>query len=191
MKEVKLRKRGQLDCLSDICSEMLGLYRINAWVRGCRFSISAKVKSPSLMELGRGTVVQSGAILHCGGKEWCNRSGIIQIGDYVNIGPYCIIYGSGGVLIEDYTHLGPNVKIISQGGLHNSNRLRKVPDFRLAPISIGAGSWIGAGTVIVAGATVGRCATIAPNSVVTGSVPDYCVAGGNPLRVFFRNPSLS
>lgn len=191
MIEPTIKKRSELDRLADIFSEIFGLYRIAAWLRGCTFSISATVKSPSLLKLGKGVVIQSGTILHCGGKAWCDYSGSVQIGDYVNIGPYCVIYGAGGVAIEEYVHLGPSVKLISQGGLHDANRLRKVPSFRLAPITIGAGSWIGAGAVIVAGVSVGRCVTVAPNSMITDSVPDYCMVAGNPGRILIKNPPIN
>ena len=54
------------------------------------------------------------------------------------------------------------------------------------PVSIGDGSWIGHGTVVLPGATIGRHVTIGANSVVTGTIPDFCVAVGNPARVIKR-----
>ena len=51
------------------------------------------------------------------------------------------------------------------------------------PVRIGAGSWLGHGTVVLPGADIGRHVVVGANSVVTGCLPDHCVAAGNPARV--------
>lgn len=50
-------------------------------------------------------------------------------------------------------------------------------------ITIGDDCWIGANVTITAGITIGRHVVVAGGSVVTKSIPDYCVAGGNPARI--------
>jgi acetyltransferase-like isoleucine patch superfamily enzyme len=40
--------------------------------------------------------------------------------------------------------------------------------------------------VVLPGATIGRHVTIGANSVVTGTIPDFSVAVGNPARVIKR-----
>ena len=50
-------------------------------------------------------------------------------------------------------------------------------------MSIGDGSWLGYGAVILPGAQIGRHVVIGANSVVTGEIPDFCVAAGAPARV--------
>jgi acetyltransferase-like isoleucine patch superfamily enzyme len=50
-------------------------------------------------------------------------------------------------------------------------------------VSIGDGSWLGAGTVVLPGAQIGKHVAVGANSVVTGALPDYCVAVGVPARV--------
>ena len=52
---------------------------------------------------------------------------------------------------------------------------------------IGDGSWLGYGTVVLPGARIGKHVTVGANSVVTGELPDYCVAVGVPGS---RDPSL-
>ena len=56
------------------------------------------------------------------------------------------------------------------------------------PVSIGSGSWLGHGTVVLPGATIGRHVVIGANSVVTGEMPDNCVAAGVPARVIKKLP---
>lgn len=55
-----------------------------------------------------------------------------------------------------------------------------------AKINIGDDCWIGANAVITAGVIIGKHVVVAAGSVVTKSVPDYCVVGGNPARILKR-----
>lgn len=54
------------------------------------------------------------------------------------------------------------------------------------PVTIGDGSWLGHGTVVLPGASIGRHVVVGANSVVTGDLPDNCVAAGAPARVIRR-----
>ena len=54
------------------------------------------------------------------------------------------------------------------------------------PVTIGDGSWLGAGCVVLPGATIGKHVAVGANSVVTGELPDFCVAVGAPARVIRR-----
>jgi acetyltransferase-like isoleucine patch superfamily enzyme len=51
---------------------------------------------------------------------------------------------------------------------------------------VGNGSWIGHGSVILPGAQIGEHVTIGANSVVTGVIPSFSVAAGNPAKVIRR-----
>jgi acetyltransferase-like isoleucine patch superfamily enzyme len=51
------------------------------------------------------------------------------------------------------------------------------------PVTIGAGSWLGHGTIVLPGSHIGRHVVVGANSVVTGDLPDFCVAVGAPARV--------
>jgi acetyltransferase-like isoleucine patch superfamily enzyme len=177
--------------LLDLVSELGGAYRLSALLRGSLVAWSASVKSPSRLLLGRDVVVQQGAILHAGGKAWCRYAGHIRLGDGVRIGPGCVVYGAGGIDLGRHVHLGPGAKLMSQAGRHTPNRETARPDYNFEPIAIGDGTWIGAGAVVLGGATLGRCVTVAPNSVVSGNVPDYAVVVGNPGRVVFLNSGAS
>lgn len=173
--------------LGDIVSEHSGWFRLRALSGGSRVAWSARFRSPSRIQLGRGVVIPEGCIVHGGGKYWSDYRGHVRIGQEVKLGPYCILYGAGGIDIADFVHLGPGAKIISQAGLHGTSRLTARPEFVLEPVSVGEGTWIGAGAVILGGSRVGRCVNIAPNAVVSGVVPDFSVVAGNPGRVVFRN----
>ena len=50
-------------------------------------------------------------------------------------------------------------------------------------IIVGNDVWIGTQTVILSGSRIGDGAIIAANSVVSGDIPPYAIAGGSPARV--------
>jgi acetyltransferase-like isoleucine patch superfamily enzyme len=54
------------------------------------------------------------------------------------------------------------------------------------PVAVGPGSWLGHGAVVLPGATVGEHVVVGAGSVVTGDLPSYSVAVGNPARVIRR-----
>jgi acetyltransferase-like isoleucine patch superfamily enzyme len=184
------RRPGLLRSLGEYALELSGTYRLPALARGSMVAWSARVKTPSRLHMGRNCTIQRGAIVHCGGKAWCGYGGHVNLGEGVVIGPYCVVYGAAGIDLDDFVHLGPGVKLMSQSGLHDRNRLGPRPSYKLEPISIGAGSWIGAGAVVLGGTKIGRCVTVAPNSVVGGDVPDYAVVAGNPSRAIIRNETF-
>lgn len=183
-------KRTKVRAVIDAISELTGVYRLAALRRRCLIHWTARVKSPSRLQLGTGVIVQAGAIVHCGGKAWSAHEGYVALGDGVAIGPHCILYGAGGIELGDHVHLGPDVKMMTQAGRHDVARLGCHPSYSFAPISVGAGSWIGAGAVLLGGATVGRCVNVAPNAVVSGVIPDFSVVAGNPGRIVMKHEAV-
>ena len=51
------------------------------------------------------------------------------------------------------------------------------------PVNIGKNCWIGEKVIILPGVNVGNNSIIGAGSVVTRSIPDNCIAVGNPARV--------
>ena len=52
-----------------------------------------------------------------------------------------------------------------------------------SPVTVCDHAWIGFNSIILKGITIGHGAVIGAGSVVTKSIPDHCVAAGNPARV--------
>jgi acetyltransferase-like isoleucine patch superfamily enzyme len=80
------------------------------------------------------------------------------------------------VAILDHNHEYEDVMTpISKQGVTEGGRIR-----------IGQGSWIGRGSTIICGRgelTIGRNCVVAVQSVVTRSIPDYCVVFGSPATI--------
>ena len=53
-------------------------------------------------------------------------------------------------------------------------------------VTIKEGCWIGFGVQIMSGVTIGKQSVVAAGSIVTKSIPDYSVAGGNPAKILKR-----
>lgn len=125
--------------------------------------------------LGDGVVIEDFSVIN-------NGMGAVRIGDKSFIGLSNVIIGP--------VEVGKNV-IFAQhvvvSGLNHGYEDTSMPikDQRCstAKIMIGADSWIGANAVITAGVKIGKHVVVAGGSVVTKSVPDYCVVVGNPARV--------
>ena len=110
----------------------------------------------------------------------------VRIGHRVKINGFVSI--CTGVTIEDGV-------MIAAGTIFTNDRfprattsdLKKLrpsePDESTLPTLIRNGATIGAGCVIGCGLTVGQFAMIGMGSVVTRTIPDFCLALGNPARV--------
>jgi len=109
---------------------------------------------------------------------------VVSIGDRCLIGKGSGIVGHLQITIGDDVWTGHHVYITDQNhGYADLDLPISKQVMRERPVSIGDGSWLGHGTVVLPGATIGRHVVIGANSVVTGLIPDNCVAAGVPARV--------
>lgn len=98
--------------------------------------------------------------------------------------PGCVIQGRGKVFIGDYVGIGPNCVIISGNhGLLNQNAVVRKETI------IGDFCWLASSVVVLAGVVLGPRTVVGAGSVVTKSFPDgYCVIAGNPAKIIKRLP---
>ncbi len=104
---------------------------------------------------------------------WAKREIIID--DHVNIGGDCIMMDS------DAHNLDWHVR--DSGEMFDATTTMDVHTAACKPIHIGSHVLIGARCIILKGVTIGRGSVIAAGSVVTKSIPENVIAGGNPCRV--------
>ena len=120
------------------------------------------------------------------GQE-CLTDPVVRIGSRCLIGRGSGIVGHLSIDIEDDVWTGHHVYITDQ---NHGYRDVAVPISRQSqperPVRIGAGSWLGHGVVVLPGANIGKHVVVGANSVVTGVIPDNCVAVGAPARVIRR-----
>lgn len=110
---------------------------------------------------------------------------IISIGENVGISGVTI-YAREGVHIGRNCRIGGNTKILDndfhpvdpQLRLEASNK-----NMAVKSIKIGENVFIGCNCLILKGTVIGDNTTIGAGSVVSGKIPENCVAAGNPAKV--------
>lgn len=148
----------------------------------------------SNVELGSGTAVWDNAHIrhgvvvgeHCiiGGKSLIAYD--VKVGNRVKINSN--VYICNGVTIEDGV-------MVSAGTIFTNDRFPRAatpdlkwlrssaPDENTLATVVREGATIGAGCVVGCNLEIGRWAMIGMGSVVTKSIPDFCLAIGSPARV--------
>lgn len=112
--------------------------------------------------------------------------GYVAIGASVHICSGCVLGGRGGIEMGDFSSLSHQVRLLSATDDFSGERMTNstLPDEVLgvhaALIRIGRFAPVGSGTVILPGVTIGEGASVAALSLVTGSLPEWTMCGGNP-----------
>lgn len=143
------------------------------------------------IEIGAGTVVGPYATLSAGVSPAhdLGDEAVVRIGDRCLLGKGSGIVGHERVDIGDDVFTGHHVYITDANHGYEDARLPIGQQFAPSrPVSIGSGSWLGHGTIVLPGARIGRHVVVGAGSVVTGTLPDFCVAVGNPARVVRDGP---
>jgi acetyltransferase-like isoleucine patch superfamily enzyme len=137
---------------------------------------------PQGIEIGPGTIVMNGAVLHVYNFRNLPHSGI-KIGKDSLIGEYSVIRGQGGVQIGDRVFTSPFTQIIAVNHVFDDpDRPFVEQGITAEGIMIDDDVWLGAGAIITDGVRVGKGAVVAAGAVVTSDVPPHTVVGGVPAK---------
>ena len=138
---------------------------------------------PHGIEIGPGTIVMHGAILHVYNFRDLPHAGI-TIGQNSLIGEYSVVRGQGGVHIGDRVYLSPLTQIIAVNHVFDDpNRPFIQQGITAEGIVIEDDVWIGSGAVVTDGLRIGKGAVVAAGAVVTRNVPPHAVVGGVPAKL--------
>lgn len=114
------------------------------------------------------------------GAQFCEH---ISLGDNSGLGFNCQI--ENHVTIGKYVMMGPGCRIFTQN--HAFERIdipmQQQGFSKPKPVIIGDDVWLGSDVIILPGVSIGQGSIIGAGSVVTKSVEEYSVVGGNPARV--------
>lgn len=122
-------------------------------------------------------------ITNWGGRQVFNPQLVIEdkvcLNKNVHIG--CINH----ITIGYGTLIGSNVLITDHS--HGNNEYQLLPSDRplysKGPVVIGKNVWIGENVCILPDVTIGDNCIIGAGSIVTRSIPNNCIAAGNPARI--------
>lgn len=124
-------------------------------------------------------------------KFFCDFGKNIFIGNDVIIGSNCTFIDNEKITIGSCVMLAPNIQIytayhpILPEERYITDRAENDPIYFNTcadPVEIKNGAWIGGGVIILPGVTIGENSIVGAGSVVTRSIPDNCVAVGNPCK---------
>lgn len=138
---------------------------------------------PGGIEIGAGSIVMHGAVLHVYNFRGMPQSGI-KIGKDSLVGEYTVIRGQGGVTIGDRVYTSPFSQLIAVNHIFDDpNRPFVEQGITAKGIIVEDDVWIGASAIITDGVRIGKGAVIAAGAVVTADVAPHTVVGGVPARV--------
>lgn len=138
---------------------------------------------PGGVEIGAGTLVMHGAVLHVYNFRGLPNAGI-RIGRDSLIGEYTVIRGQGGVTVGDRVYTSPMTQLIAVNHVFDDPRRPFVEQGITAEgIVVEDDVWLGSAAVVTDGVRIGRGAVVAAGAVVTHDVPAHTVVGGVPARV--------
>jgi len=196
-----MRIRRLSNWRSDLLSKLWKWISINAAigptsVRGKRFGSfgegsiilfpTTTIFNENYIHIGVNTMIGEHVALSAGmmpGQK-CMTNPVVKIGDRCLIGRGSGIVGHLSIVIGDDVWTGHHVYITDQShGYEDVSRPISGQSQPERAVSIGDGSWLGHGVVVLPGAKIGKHVAVGANSVVTGELPDFCVAVGSPARV--------
>lgn len=113
---------------------------------------------------------------------YCDYGKNIEVGRNFFANYNCTILDVAKVIIGDNCQIAPNVSIYTAGHpVHPATR-NTMYEYGIG-ITIGDNVWIGGDVVICPGVHIGDNAVIGAGSVVTGDIPAWSLAAGNPCKV--------
>jgi len=110
----------------------------------------------------------------------------ISIGNYSKILDYAFFDGIGEIEIGECTIIAPYCTIITSNHNYDETKINLLPfdnTLIMKKVSIGNYCWIGRNVMIMAGVKIGDGVIVAAGSVVTKSVDEFCIIGGNPAKI--------
>lgn len=124
---------------------------------------------------------------------YCDYGKHISIGNNVIININCTFVDCNKIEIGNNVLIASNVQMytathsveVSERLVADWNENAKIPYFRTyaLPVKVEDNVWIGGGAIILPGVTIGRNSVIGAGSIVNKSIPENCVAVGNPCRI--------
>ncbi len=120
--------------------------------------------------------------------KFLSHEGRITIKKRCYFGDYVSLYCTDNLTIDEDNLFASNVFITTENHSFDPESKHSYghQPLKSAPIHFKQGSWIGENTTFIAsgeGLTIGQRCVIGAGSVVTKSIPDYCIVAGVPAKV--------
>lgn len=120
---------------------------------------------------------------------WCTFSPKISFGKNTHFNGAKFL-GSGSVIIGDNFHSAKGLLVLTENHNWYSSALPYDHTTVKKMTTIGDNVWIGMNVTILPGVKIGEGCIIQAGSVVSKSIPDLAIAGGNPANVIKYRDSV-
>lgn len=142
------------------------------------------IKGKEFISIGDNTTILNNARI----QVYNDLTGLkseVRIGNNCYIGYNTSILAGGNVEIGDGVLMASNILISSENHSVNpeDERYYSAQPLVCAPVKIEDGCWIGERVCILPGITIGKKCVVGAGSIVTKSIPDYCMVAGAPAKV--------
>lgn len=135
---------------------------------------------PHQVRLGQGCILQPDIFFNY--DHYWVPGPSIMVGDSVFIGRGCEFNARKQIAVGTGALIASGCTFIDHDHGRNPDTGQINEDCPGAPIDVADGAWVGANCTILKGVRIGRNSVVAAGAVVTKSVPDGEVWGGNPAR---------
>jgi maltose O-acetyltransferase len=113
-----------------------------------------------------------------------NKHAVIEFGNDVRLNNNAVIIADKTrISIGQNTIAGPCLQIFDSD-FHNLNPQKRMDsDYECKPVFVGKNVFLGSNVTILKGVSIGDNTIIANGSIVTKSIPENVIAGGNPAKI--------
>jgi acetyltransferase-like isoleucine patch superfamily enzyme len=147
---------------------------------------AVQIKEESVLKAFRGikvgdrTIIDRGVIV--GGLQ--SEKSFLEVGSRCVVLHHTYINTTREVVIGNNTGIGGYCMIFTHGVWQNA--FKGYP-FQFGRVEIKDDAWLPWHVFVMPSVSIGKGATIAGGSVVTGDIPDYCLAGGVPAKIIRKD----
>ena len=171
-------------------TQLIWRHRVKSLGLRSRLERPLMICGARFIQIGDQTLIRQMARLEVIRRRGTSWSPNLRIGNRVNIEQGVHIICQSEVVIEDEVSIAPYCGIFDTAHPNDPPDVGPKIGDRLSdeflPVRIGKGSLIGMHVVILPNVAIGKGCVIGAGSVVTRSVPDYCVAVGAPAKIVKR-----
>lgn len=142
------------------------------------------IRAYSDISIGDNTTILNGVRMQVY-NDLTRRNSKLEIGNNCYIGYNNTFLAGGNIIIEDGVLMASNILISSENHSVNPEDDKYYMNQKLEckSVVIGEGSWLGENCKILSGVKIGKKCVIGAGSIVTKSIPDYCIAVGSPAKI--------
>ena len=136
------------------------------------------------VSIGNDTVIGKYSRIQCYPDENM-KIGHLAIGNGCRIGNRCSFLCGGDITIGNGVLMASDILVASENHSTDPESMQYYMSqpLKCNNVEIRDGCWIGEKVCILPGVSIGYKTIIGAGSVVTRSIPDYCVAAGNPAKI--------